>query len=83
LNLCREKSLEFSKLVQLAAMRTLHVCTRPESNWDQRLRKPLLYPLSYGCSCGEGGIRTHGEENPHSGFQDRRTSPLCDLTTSK
>jgi hypothetical protein len=69
LNLCRDCSLEFSKLVQLAAMRTLQVfetclpagrptryrpahppwCTRTELNCHQGLRKPLLYPLSYGC----------------------------------
>ena len=22
--------------------------SRPDSNWDLRLRKPLLYPLNYG-----------------------------------
>ena len=28
--------------------------------------------------CGRGGIRTHGEQEAHIGFQDQRTRPLCD-----
>ncbi len=27
---------------------------------------------------GRGGIRTHGEQEAHIGFQDQRTRPLCD-----
>ena len=53
LNLRRDCSLEFSKLVQLTAMRILLLCTRTELNCHQGLRKPLLYPLSYGCKLYE------------------------------
>ena len=27
----------------------MFLCTYPESNWDYRLRRPVLYPLSYRC----------------------------------
>lgn len=51
LNLWRTCVLEFSKLVQLTAMRTLHKLCAPEwsrttNRWN---RNPVLYPLSYGC----------------------------------
>src|SRR5207302_1895341 len=31
---------------------------------NPRLRRPVLYPLSYGSKCGERGIRTLGTRKP-------------------
>jgi hypothetical protein len=31
-------------------------------------------------TCGEGGIRTHGGDEPHNGFRDRPIQPLWHLS---
>jgi hypothetical protein len=31
-------------------------------------------------TCGEGGIRTHGGDEPHNGFRDRPVQPLRHLS---
>ena len=31
-------------------------------------------------TCGEGGIRTHGGDEPHNGFRDRPIRPLWHLS---
>ena len=32
-------------------------------------------------TCGEGGIRTHGGDEPHNGFRDRPIQPLWHLSS--
>jgi hypothetical protein len=34
-------------------------------------------------SCGEGGIRTHGGDEPHNGFRDRPIQPLWHLSNRR
>ena len=58
----------------------------PSTGWDpitKRLRSAIWSSFRGEedlTTCGEGGIRTHGGDQPHNGFRDRPIQPLWHLS---
>ena len=55
----------------------------PSNRDHERNEKPLKTRGFRGDSNGEGGIRTHGEHEVHTGFRDRPVQPLRHLSSQR